>query len=398
MWDTGSHTLRNNVMQAGVIGLGALGIEVADRLREADLLRAIHAANPIMGSDWPEMSPSADAVMASCEVVFIEGTENLLPLIANLETPSSTSPIEVLVILGAAGFEDLARIDELAATLGIAIADCGLAGTIDEGAVFVGGRPEAFALLQPVMESLSSVVIHCGVLGTANAMKVSCDVMRAGQLRASYESARLAEAAGVLPEAIARISPFGGACGGPGSQSNCPADLAQILRAQVADALALGTRLGVSLPVAQLAAGSAAQLFGLSRDIPPIDAGPVARGLAVFEQVYGPGTSRSLVGSDRSDFAVETISHLFGEIWSRPNLSIRDRRLLLIGVTATLGREDLILVQATAALVNNELTETQLDEMVLFLAFYVGWCNSGPLYSGVLKAKQQFQDKGVEGR
>ena len=73
-------------------------------------------------------------------------------------------------------------------------------------------------------------------------------------------------------------------------------------------------------------------------------------------------------------------------------------RLLLIGVTATLGREDLIVVQARAALVNEELTEAQLDEMVLFLAFYVGWCNSGPLHSGVIKARQQFQDAGTGSR
>ncbi len=119
---------------------------------------------------------------------------------------------------------------------------------------------------------------------------------------------------------------------------------------------------------------------------------PFERGRAVFEQVYGPGSSDTLVGPDRSAFATETVSHLFGDIWSRPNLSIRDRRMLLIGVTATLGRADLVEVQIKAALTNKELDDAQLEEMSLFLAFYVGWCNSGPLYAGILKGQKAFRE------
>ena len=41
-------------------------------------------------------------------------------------------------------------------------------------------------------------------------------------------------------------------------------------------------------------------------------------------------------------FPSKTAEILFGEIWNRPQLSIRDRRLLVIGATAMLGRADLI--------------------------------------------------------
>ena len=68
-------------------------------------------------------------------------------------------------------------------------------------------------------------------------------------------------------------------------------------------------------------------------------------GLAVVEQVYGAGSSALMQGQDGNPFVSETVSHLFGEIWSRPGLSMRDKRLLVIGATAMLGRSDLVAIQ-----------------------------------------------------
>jgi alkylhydroperoxidase/carboxymuconolactone decarboxylase family protein YurZ len=72
-------------------------------------------------------------------------------------------------------------------------------------------------------------------------------------------------------------------------------------------------------------------------------------------------------------YTVETLEHLFGDIWSRPGLSVRDRRLLVLGVTAAHGRGDLAETQIVGALRNEELTREELGEIVLQLAFYAGW-------------------------
>jgi 4-carboxymuconolactone decarboxylase len=106
------------------------------------------------------------------------------------------------------------------------------------------------------------------------------------------------------------------------------------------------------------------------------------RGLRTMDEVYGPGFSDTMP-DDRSPMLDATVGHLFGEIWSRPGLSIRDRRLLVLGATAALGRADLIEIQVRGALANAELDAEQLREAVLHLQYYVGWGNGTQLHQGV---------------
>jgi len=71
----------------------------------------------------------------------------------------------------------------------------------------------------------------------------------------------------------------------------------------------------------------------------------LAKGLAMMDEVYGPGVSDMTAMVADYPYPGETVRHLFGEIWNRPHLSIRDRRLLVLGATAMLGRPDLVEVQ-----------------------------------------------------
>ncbi|EUA59874.1 carboxymuconolactone decarboxylase family protein [Mycobacterium xenopi 4042] len=67
-----------------------------------------------------------------------------------------------------------------------------------------------------------------------------------------------------------------------------------------------------------------------------------------------------------------TVDHLFGRIWTRPGLSMRDKRLMTLSVVTALGQQDLAEVQVNAALQNGELTEDELREVAIFLTHYVG--------------------------
>lgn len=73
------------------------------------------------------------------------------------------------------------------------------------------------------------------------------------------------------------------------------------------------------------------------------------------------------------EFFALTVEHLFGRIWTRPGLSMRDRRMMLIGVLTTLNQEELLEVQVNAVLQNEELTREELREMAIFLTHYVGF-------------------------
>ncbi|WP_310964664.1 carboxymuconolactone decarboxylase family protein [Nocardioides terrisoli] len=92
------------------------------------------------------------------------------------------------------------------------------------------------------------------------------------------------------------------------------------------------------------------------------------RGLETMEKVYGFEMS-----DGAGDFFGYTADHLFADIWNRPGLSDRDRRLLLIGLLAGTGQADVLGIQVPAALANDELDADALREVVIFLCHYAGW-------------------------
>ncbi len=97
------------------------------------------------------------------------------------------------------------------------------------------------------------------------------------------------------------------------------------------------------------------------------------------------------------DFFHYTVEHLFAEIWNRPGLSMRDRRLLLLGLLVGDGSFDVVPLQLGAALANDELDEESARELVVFLAHYAGWPAGARLLTIVeqaLAAKARDQQRG----
>ena len=103
------------------------------------------------------------------------------------------------------------------------------------------------------------------------------------------------------------------------------------------------------------------------------------RGLETMAKVYGWPE----VGDGPGDFFGYTVEHLFAEIWNRPGLSFRDRRLLLLGLLVGRGLHDVIPIQLEAALANDELSEDELREIVILMTHYVGWPDGAKLNSQV---------------
>ncbi|MDP3969923.1 MAG: carboxymuconolactone decarboxylase family protein [Nocardioides sp.] len=93
-----------------------------------------------------------------------------------------------------------------------------------------------------------------------------------------------------------------------------------------------------------------------------------ARGLRKMEQVYG-----FTMTDGTGDFFGYTADHLFGDIWQRPGLTDRDRRLLLIGMLAGQGAADVLGIQVPAAHANGELDDDALREIVILVCHYAGW-------------------------
>lgn len=76
------------------------------------------------------------------------------------------------------------------------------------------------------------------------------------------------------------------------------------------------------------------------------------------------------------DFAPEMVrltdDVLFGQVWTRPELSARDRSLVTIAALVAGGNGEQ-LVGHLARARENGLTEEELIEAITHLAFYAGW-------------------------
>ena len=99
------------------------------------------------------------------------------------------------------------------------------------------------------------------------------------------------------------------------------------------------------------------------------------KGLAKMNEVYG-WEMPDIKGDPYFDL---TVDHLFGTVWSDSSLSMREKRIMTLACVTAVGRQDLAEIQINAALLNGELTDTELKEMAVFLTQYLGF----PLGSGL---------------
>lgn len=104
------------------------------------------------------------------------------------------------------------------------------------------------------------------------------------------------------------------------------------------------------------------------------------RGKALMKQVYGWD-----IDQVAGPFVESTVDHLFGEVWAEGKLSVRDRRLMLIGLAAGSGLEDVAGLQLDAAVRLGELDADDLRTIVVFLAHYAGWPRAARLNTEVEK-------------
>jgi 4-carboxymuconolactone decarboxylase len=65
---------------------------------------------------------------------------------------------------------------------------------------------------------------------------------------------------------------------------------------------------------------------------------------------------------------------LFDEVWQRPDLSKRDRSLITVAALTALGKLDQLQFHLGFAR-QNGVTDDELKEALLHLAFYSGWPN-----------------------
>jgi len=116
-------------------------------------------------------------------------------------------------------------------------------------------------------------------------------------------------------------------------------------------------------------------------------------GLAKMNEVYG----WEMPDVEGDDFFALTADHLFGSIWTRPGLSMREKRMMTLTVVTALGIGELAEIQVNAALHNEELTVSELKEMAIFLTHYLGFPLGAKLDGVVTKVAKQRKKAAEKG-
>jgi 4-carboxymuconolactone decarboxylase len=90
-----------------------------------------------------------------------------------------------------------------------------------------------------------------------------------------------------------------------------------------------------------------------------------ARGQAKFDEVYC-GDLGALPPPGQAPFIDYMLETLFGELWQDETLSVRDKRLLLLGVLVAQGEEGALAIHLRAAVKRGELAVAQLRLLATF--------------------------------
>lgn len=103
----------------------------------------------------------------------------------------------------------------------------------------------------------------------------------------------------------------------------------------------------------------------------------------------GPSRAQQLMGDIAPKLAGLTDDVLYGQVWSDPTLSPRDRSLVTVSALVAMNRTDQLRSHLRLAL-RNGATEDELIGAITHLAFYSGWPNS---VTAVGVAREVFEEE-----
>ena len=88
-----------------------------------------------------------------------------------------------------------------------------------------------------------------------------------------------------------------------------------------------------------------------------------------------PFAAQKMIGDFAPKLVELTDDVLFGEVWAREELSLRDRRLVTVAALIAGGNTEQLPSHLNGTR-ENGLSETDLVEVITHLAFYSGWPRS----------------------
>lgn len=115
------------------------------------------------------------------------------------------------------------------------------------------------------------------------------------------------------------------------------------------------------------------------------------KGLEWFDRVMG--FRPPVIPND--PFLDSTVDHLFADVWARPGLGVKERRIATLVILMQLGNEQTLRLHFGAAMKQQQLTDTEIDELILHVAHYAGWPPAA-ISSQIVRALRAERDKAAK--
>jgi len=201
----------------GFVGLGVMGSEMVNRLLSKG--HAVTGYNRTRGkADWlvkkgMSWGSSPKAVVGAADVIFSMVTHTAA-LDAVMNGPAGmlaeVKPGKIFVDMSTVSPAFSRTLAEKVREKGGDMVDSPVSGsviTLQEGklSLMVGGRPETFQKVKPLLEDLGPKVTHVGDNGLALVMKIGVNLSLAVQMLAFSEGVLLAEKSGIKRETAVEV-------------------------------------------------------------------------------------------------------------------------------------------------------------------------------------------------
>lgn len=209
-------------MQAGMIGLGAMGLGMARNLAKAGYLTHVynrtHAKAQALAEELNVAACHSPQELAECVdavLICVSADQDVLDVVAAIA--KTVKPGSVVIDMSTVGSETAKQAAAILKTRQVEFLDAPVSGGV-EGAnkgtlsMMVGGEADALARVRPVLEAMTARIELMGATGSGQACKAVNQIMAAGIAQAVTEALAFGEAQGLDMQKVVDVV-AGGAAG-----------------------------------------------------------------------------------------------------------------------------------------------------------------------------------------
>ncbi len=209
-------------MNAGFIGLGAMGRGMAGTIAKAGLLAGVYnrtaAVAEQLAAEWGVAyyrQPQALAAAVDAVVLCVSADADVLAMVEAVA--ESIRPGSVVVDMSTVSSGTAKQAAAILAERGAAFLDAPVSGGVEGAkngtlAMMVGGDAEVLETVRPVLAAVATRIVHIGPVGCGQTTKAVNQILCAGINQAVTEALAFAEAHGLPMERVIDVL-AGGAAG-----------------------------------------------------------------------------------------------------------------------------------------------------------------------------------------